>query len=202
FPDVAPQILHLKKFTYRELNEATDSFSESSKIAEGEYGPIYKAVFEDPHINVDLVVKRLKERLVTGEKGLGKLRLNYVWIGEHPNLVKLVGYCSEGNERGLQRLLFSNLPKEREERVINGMQDLYFDDLAWSSFEEDLADVFTKMVETTGYAAPECSRGRCLTPMCDTWSYGVFLYELITGRAPLDMNRTSKMNKKLLVELG
>nr|GEX52408.1 probable receptor-like protein kinase At5g47070 isoform X2 [Tanacetum cinerariifolium] len=104
FPDVAPQILHLKRFTYRELNEATNSFSESSKIAEGEYGPIYMAVFEDSHINVNLVVKRLKERLVTGKKEWAT-EVNYVWIGEHPNLVKLVGYCSEGNERGLQRLL-------------------------------------------------------------------------------------------------
>lgn len=53
------------------------------------------------------------------------------------------------------------------------------------------------MVETTGYAAPECSRGKSLTPKSDTWSYGVFLYELITGRAPLDMNRPQNEQKLL-----
>ncbi|PWA42185.1 Protein kinase, ATP binding site-containing protein [Artemisia annua] len=93
----------------------------------------------------------------------------------------------------------------------------YFD-LTWTSQGEDLADVFTKMVETTGYAAPECSsttrksrtgeetfggdapvlcRGKCFKPKSDTWSYGVFLYELITGRAPLDMNRPQNEQKLL-----
>lgn len=31
--------------------------------------------------------------------------VNFLGIVEHPNLVKLVGYCAEDDERGIQRLL-------------------------------------------------------------------------------------------------
>jgi len=48
-----------------------------------------------------------------------------------------------------------------------------------------------------GYAAPEYLQTGRLTSKNDVWSYGVFLYELITGRRPLDRNRP-KGEQKLL----
>lgn len=48
-----------------------------------------------------------------------------------------------------------------------------------------------------GYAAPEYIQSGRLTSKNDVWSYGVFLYELITGRRPLDKNRP-KVEQSLL----
>lgn len=48
-----------------------------------------------------------------------------------------------------------------------------------------------------GYAAPEYIQTGRLTSKSDVWSYGVFLYELITGRRPLDRQRP-KGEQKLL----
>lgn len=48
-----------------------------------------------------------------------------------------------------------------------------------------------------GYAAPEYMQTGRLTSKSDVWSYGIFLYELITGRRPLDTNRP-KNEQKLL----
>lgn len=48
-----------------------------------------------------------------------------------------------------------------------------------------------------GYAAPEYIQTGRLTSKSDVWSYGVFLYELITGRRPVDRNRP-KHEQKLL----
>lgn len=54
-----------------------------------------------------------------------------------------------------------------------------------------------QIVGTMGYAAPEYIQTGHLTSKTDVWSYGVFLYELLTGRAPIDQNRP-KSEQKLL----
>lgn len=54
-----------------------------------------------------------------------------------------------------------------------------------------------QIVGTMGYAAPEYVQTGRLTSKTDVWSYGVFLYELITGRVPIDRNRP-KSEQKLL----
>lgn len=41
--------------------------------------------------------------------------------------------------------------------------------------------VFAQVVGTVGYAAPEYVQTGKLTTKSDVWSYGVFLYELLTG---------------------
>lgn len=48
-----------------------------------------------------------------------------------------------------------------------------------------------------GYASPEYIQTGRLTSKNDVWSYGVFLYELITGRRPLDRNRPRSEQKLL-----
>lgn len=57
---------------------------------------------------------------------------------------------------------------------------------------------FYQVVGTLGYAAPEYIQTGHLTSKNDVWSYGVFLYELISGRRPYDRNRP-KCEQKLLV---
>lgn len=54
-----------------------------------------------------------------------------------------------------------------------------------------------QVVGTMGYAAPEYIRTGHLTSKNDVWSYGVFLYELITGRRPLERNRPRNEQKLL-----
>jgi serine/threonine protein kinase len=62
---------------------------------------------------------------------------------------------------------------------------------------QGLTHVSTAVVGTMGYAAPEYVQTGRLTNKSDVWSYGVFLYELITGRRPVDRNRP-KGEQKLL----
>lgn len=57
--------------------------------------------------------------------------------------------------------------------------------------------ILYQVVGTIGYAAPEYIQTGRLTYKSDVWSYGVFLYELITGRRPMDRNRP-KHEQKLL----
>ncbi|XP_057477137.1 serine/threonine-protein kinase PCRK1-like [Actinidia eriantha] len=62
---------------------------------------------------------------------------------------------------------------------------------------DGVSHVSTAVVGTVGYAAPEYIQTGRLTAKSDVWSYGVFLYELITGRRPMDRNRP-KNEQKLL----
>jgi len=54
-----------------------------------------------------------------------------------------------------------------------------------------------QVVGTMGYASPEYVQTGRLTSKNDVWSYGVFLYELITGRHPIDRNRPRGEQKLL-----
>jgi serine/threonine protein kinase len=56
---------------------------------------------------------------------------------------------------------------------------------------------FDQVVGTMGYAAPEYIQTGRLTSKNDVWSYGVFLYELITGRRPIDRSRPRGEQKLL-----
>nr|GMD44539.1 probable receptor-like protein kinase At5g47070 isoform X1 [Ipomoea batatas] len=60
-----------------------------------------------------------------------------------------------------------------------------------------LAYISTAVVGSIGYASPECFQTGRFTSKSDVWSYGVFLYELITGRPPLDRNRPRREQKLL-----
>ncbi|KAJ0735963.1 putative protein kinase RLK-Pelle-RLCK-VIIa-2 family [Helianthus annuus] len=62
---------------------------------------------------------------------------------------------------------------------------------------EGLTHITTMFAGTMTYAAPEYIETGHLSTKCDVWSYGVFLFELITGRPPLDKNRP-RNEKKLL----
>ncbi|KAL8233684.1 hypothetical protein R6Q59_019784 [Mikania micrantha] len=74
--------------------KATNNFSDSNKIGEGGFGPVYKGVLDDGQ---EVAMKRLSE---TSQQGIEEFKNELISISklQHRNLVKLLGYCIHGNE--------------------------------------------------------------------------------------------------------
>ncbi|XP_020217729.1 serine/threonine-protein kinase PCRK1 isoform X2 [Cajanus cajan] len=249
FPSLSQRPSNLRVFTVSELKTATKNFSRSVMLGEGGFGCVYKGLLksvDDPSTKIEVAVKQLGRRGIQGHKEW-VTEVNVLGIVEHPNLVKLVGYCADDDERGIQRLLiYEYMPNRSVEHHLSprsetplpwirrlkiaqdaargltylheGMdfQIIFRDfkasnillDEQWNAKLSDfglarlgpsdgLTHVSTAVVGTMGYAAPEYVQTGRLTSKSDVWSYGVFLYELITGRRPIDRNRP-KGEQKLL----
>ncbi|KAG8500952.1 hypothetical protein CXB51_002955 [Gossypium anomalum] len=291
FPSMSQRPSNLKVFTVSELRSATKNFSRSAMLGEGGFGCVYKGFIRSPDDSsqkIEVAVKQLaglEAYLVSDNREQGHkewvTEVNLLGVVEHPNLVKLVGYCAEDDERGIQRLLiyeympnssveyllsersettlswamrlkiaqdaarglaylhegmdfqctqhlhgtnifffylpFHEILFQGEAHCITLLQPIIFRDFKSSNIllddqwraklsdfglarlgpSEGLTHVSTAVVGTMGYAAPEYIQTGRLTSKIDVWSYGVFLYELITGRLPLDKNRP-KSEQKLL----
>ncbi|CAG7897833.1 unnamed protein product [Brassica rapa] len=108
---------NLRVFSYKELSEATCGFDRKFQIGEGGFGNVYKATINNPtngdshFIPHTVAVKRLKKQSQQGHKQwLAEVQL--LGVVNHPNVVKLLGYCSEDTERLLVYELMSNLSLE------------------------------------------------------------------------------------------
>ncbi|MFQ6666120.1 hypothetical protein Gotur_032596 [Gossypium turneri] len=276
FPSMSQRPSNLRVFTVSELKSATKNFSRSFMLGEGGFGCVYKGSLkspEDPSEKIEVAVKQLGKRGLQArlldlqhiEKLITFINLtipcfnwqghkewvtevNVLGVVEHPNLVKLVGYCAEDDERGIQRLLiYEYMPNRSVENHLSvrsettlswamrlkiaqdaarglaylheGMDfQIIFRDFKSSNIlldeqwnaklsdfglarlgpSEGLTHISTAVVGTMGYAAPEYIQTGRLTSKIDVWSYGVFLYELITGRRPFDKNRPK--NEQRLLE--
>ncbi|KAK9064088.1 hypothetical protein SSX86_017960 [Deinandra increscens subsp. villosa] len=240
---------NIREFTFAELKSATRNFSRALMIGEGGFGCVYRAVLKNidgSSKKIDVAIKQLGRRGLQGHKEW-VTEVNVLGFVDHPNLVKLIGYCAEDDERGIQRLLvyeympnrsvqdhlssrvqtpipwstrlriaqdaargLAYLHEEMEFQIIfrdfkssnilldeNWNAKLSDFGLARLGPSDGLSHVSTAVVGTVGYAAPEYIQTGRLTYKSDVWSYGVFLYELITGRRPLDLNRP-KHEQKLL----
>lgn len=250
FTSLSQKHSNLRVFTFAELKTATKSFSRALMLGEGGFGPVYRGVLrettEGSSRRIDIAVKQLSSRGLQGHKEW-VTEVNVLGIVDHPNLVKLIGYCAEDDERGIQRLLvYEYMPNRSVQDHISsrfhaplpwatrlkvaqdsarglaylheGMEfQIIFRDFKssnilldehWNAKLSDfglaklgpadgLSHVSTAVVGTVGYAAPEYIQTGRLTAKSDVWSYGIFLYELITGRRPFDRNRP-KDEQKLL----
>ncbi|XP_022929212.1 L-type lectin-domain containing receptor kinase IX.1-like [Cucurbita moschata] len=84
-----------KRFTYRELTQATRNFDEAGKLGEGGFGGVYKGLLTES--NIEIAVKRVsrgskqgKKEYISEVKIISRLR--------HRNLVQLFGWCHEKGE--------------------------------------------------------------------------------------------------------
>lgn len=240
---------NLREFEVNELKTVTRNFSRALMIGEGGFGGVYRAVIrktDDSGQKIDVAVKQLSRRGLQGHKEW-VTEVNVLGFVDHPNLVKLVGYCAEDDERGMQRLLvYEYMPNRSvQDHLCNRFQkplpwstrlkiaqdaarglaylhegmefQIIFRDFKSSNIlldenwnaklsdfglarlgpSDGISHVSTAVVGTVGYAAPEYVQTGRLTYKSDVWSYGIFLYELITGRRPLDRNKP-KNEQKLL----
>ncbi|KAF7850558.1 hypothetical protein BT93_L5309 [Corymbia citriodora subsp. variegata] len=105
---------HLKPFTYNELKNATRNFRNDSLIGEGGFGYVYKGWIDvqtlgpaRPGCGMVVAIKKLKPEGFQGHKEW-LAEVNYLGQLHHPNLVKLIGYCLDGDNR---LLVYEYMPR-------------------------------------------------------------------------------------------
>ncbi|KAL8196138.1 hypothetical protein R6Q57_025138 [Mikania cordata] len=231
---------NLVKFSFSELRIATNNFNRLLKIGEGGFGSVYKGSIKpltgqgDPWV---VAIKKLNRNGMQGHKEWFA-EVQFLGVVDHPNLVKLLGYCSSDGERGIQRLLvYEYMPNKSLEAHLFGralppipwvtrlkillsaaqgltylhegleIQVIFRDfkssnilldenfnaklsdfGLAREGPQGDRSHISTMPVGTYGYAAPEYVETGHLKSNSDLWSFGVVLYEILTGRRAVDRN--------------
>ncbi|KAL6856008.1 hypothetical protein ACP4OV_018810 [Aristida adscensionis] len=83
------------RFTYKDLDRATDGFKDGNLLGIGGFGRVYKGVL--PVSNLEVAVKRVSHE---SRQGVREFVAEVVSIGRlrHRNLVQLLGYCRRKGE--------------------------------------------------------------------------------------------------------
>ncbi|KAF4360880.1 hypothetical protein CsatB_018886 [Cannabis sativa] len=105
---------NLNPFSFNELKNATRNFRPDSLLGEGGFGFVFKGWIDEhtytavkPGSGIVVAVKKLKPEGFQGHKEW-LTEVNYLGQLHHPNLVKLIGYCVEGENR---LLVYEFMPK-------------------------------------------------------------------------------------------
>ncbi|KAK1282063.1 Receptor-like serine/threonine-protein kinase [Acorus calamus] len=95
----------LRKFAFNELKSATRNFRPESLLGEGGFGCVFKGWIEEngtapvkPGTGLTVAVKTLNHDGLQGHKEW-LAEVNFLGDLLHPNLVKLIGYCIEDDQR-------------------------------------------------------------------------------------------------------
>ncbi|XP_072952835.1 serine/threonine-protein kinase PBL35-like isoform X2 [Typha angustifolia] len=95
----------LLQFTFQELKSATGNFRPDSILGEGGFGYVFKGWIEEnstapakPGTGITVAVKSLKPDALQGHREW-VAEVDFLGQVHHPNLVKLIGYCIEDDQR-------------------------------------------------------------------------------------------------------
>ncbi|XP_050126538.1 uncharacterized protein LOC126603661 isoform X3 [Malus sylvestris] len=93
-----PEVLlgQLKRFSLRELQVATDTFSNKNILGRGGFGKVYKGRLADGTL---VAVKRLKEERTQGGELQFQTEVEMISMAVHRNLLRLHGFCMTPTER-------------------------------------------------------------------------------------------------------
>ncbi|KAH0764480.1 hypothetical protein KY285_000351 [Solanum tuberosum] len=240
---------NLKSFTYNELKNVTRNFRADSLLGEGRFGYVFKGWIDEntfspckPGSGMVVAVKKLKPGSFQGHREW-LAEVNYLGLLYHENLVKLIGYCAELDNRllvyevmskgSLENHLFKKgvqiipwatrmciaVDVARGLSFLHGLEaNVIYRDLKASNilldsdFNAKLSafglardgpsggrtHFSTRVVGTTGYAAPEYLASGHLTPKTDVYSFGVVLLELLSGKRSTGAENAGGADEKLV----
>ncbi|CAN8324300.1 unnamed protein product [Cochlearia groenlandica] len=86
---------HTSLYDFKTIEAATNKFSESNKLGEGGFGEVYKGKLSN---GTEVAVKRLSKK---SGQGAREFKNEAVLVSklQHRNLVRLFGFCLEGEEK-------------------------------------------------------------------------------------------------------
>ncbi|KAG2240445.1 hypothetical protein Bca52824_090763 [Brassica carinata] len=86
---------HSSQYDFKTIEVATNKFSRSNKLGEGGFGEVYKGTLSN---GTEVAVKRLSEK---SGQGIKEFKNEAVLVSklQHRNLVRLLGFCLEGEEK-------------------------------------------------------------------------------------------------------
>ncbi|OEL21280.1 putative cysteine-rich receptor-like protein kinase 20 [Dichanthelium oligosanthes] len=100
-------------YDFVKILSATGNFSEENKLGQGGFGPVYKGQFRN---GLEIAVKRLASHSGQGFKEF-KNEIQLIAKLQHTNLVRLLGCCSQGEEK---ILVYQYLPNKSLDFFIFG----------------------------------------------------------------------------------
>ncbi|CAD6264835.1 unnamed protein product [Miscanthus lutarioriparius] len=172
--------LTVETFSFEEFSAATDNFSKNLRIGSGGQGIVYEG-------HLPSIGQRLTS-LDFAYKQRAFLREVYV-LNSHPHIVKLPGCCSEGTER---LLVYEYEEGGTLHQRLSGTFSPKISDFGTAKIApagDELIAVASGMVGMVGYMSPEIANQTNPTVMSDTYSFGVVLLELITGKTTIDESK-------------
>ncbi|CAN1281442.1 G-type lectin S-receptor-like serine/threonine-protein kinase At4g27290 [Linum perenne] len=166
----------LTLFELATIVEATNNFSETNKLGEGGYGPVYVGVMVDGQ---EIAVKRLSS--ISGQ-GIKEFKNEVLLISklQHRNLVKLLGCCIQGDEK---MLVYEYMPNKSLDSFIFELNPKISDFGLARSFGGDASEGNTnRVVGTYGYMAPEYAADGLFSVKSDVFSFGILVLEIISRK--------------------
>ncbi|KAI5575156.1 hypothetical protein POPTR_010G215100v4 [Populus trichocarpa] len=94
--DGSSEYIAAHTFTFRELANATKNFRADCLLGEGGFGRVYKGRLEST--NQVVAIKQLDRNGLQGNREF-LVEVLMLSLLHHPNLVNLIGYCADGDQR-------------------------------------------------------------------------------------------------------
>ncbi|KAK9051258.1 hypothetical protein SSX86_027885 [Deinandra increscens subsp. villosa] len=189
-----------KRRRIQEVLEITKNFS--NVIGKGGFGTVFSGLIE----NTQVAVKMLSESSAQGYKEF-QAEVRLLMSVHHKNITSLLGYCEEGNHRGI---IYEYMANENLGMHLFGLEYMHHgckppivhrdvkcsNILLNENLQAKLADfglsrafatesdthVSTVVAGTPGYMDPEYYTTSRLSEKSDVYSFGVVLLELVAGR--------------------
>ncbi|KAK1410562.1 hypothetical protein QVD17_37099 [Tagetes erecta] len=228
-------------YDYKDLQRATNNFSEENILGKGGFGEVFKAVLDN---NTVVAVKKVQLHHAEAKEEFDN-EVKLISNIHHRNLLRLLGWSIEGSylllvleympngsldmflwgsrrgtlnwdqryeiifgiARGLAHL-HNEFHIKIIHRDIKSSNILLTDDFkpkiadfGLAKFQpEDQTHVSTKFAGTLGYSAPEYAQYGVLSEKVDTYSFGIVILEIISGKRSTEVKSDRQFSSDYLLE--
>ncbi|PSS04720.1 Cysteine-rich receptor-like protein kinase [Actinidia chinensis var. chinensis] len=172
------------QYDFITIQSATNNFSVENQIGKGGFGVVYKGTFPSGQ---EIAVKRLSR---SSGQGAEEFKNEVVLVAklQHRNLVRLLGFCLEGQEKILIYEFVRNKSLDyflfASNVLLDGNMNAKISDFGMARiFGGDQPQGNTsRVVGTYGYMPPEYVMQGRFSVKSDVYSFGVLVLEIVSGR--------------------